>query len=173
MVATEIKSTFEVDKEGLRKLLAKRGAGFALFELTQNSWDEDATRVDVSMGWLRSPEADAPGLAFIQVQDDDPEGFTDLAHAYTLFAESEKKADAEKRGRFNLGEKLVIAVCERAVISTTTGTIHVDEAGRVETDEKRKVGSSFYGELEMTRAEFEEAEADVARLLPPAGVETY
>jgi 3-(3-hydroxy-phenyl)propionate hydroxylase len=32
---------------------------------------------------------------------------SDLTHAFTLFAESAKKGDAEKRGRFNLGEKLV------------------------------------------------------------------
>src|SRR5205809_595321 len=130
-MTTNVKPTFEVDKEGLRKLLAKRGAGFALFELVQNAWDEDTSRVEVDLGWLSFPKGDAAGLAFIQVTDDDPEGFTDLAHAYTLFAESEKKADAEKRGRFNLGEKLVIAVCERAIISTTTGTIHFDAAGRV------------------------------------------
>lgn len=167
-MATEVKPTFEVDKEGLRKLLAKRGGGFALFELVQNAWDEDVSRVDVRMGWLREGE-----LAFIEVEDDDPEGFTDLAHAYTLFAESEKKADAEKRGRFNLGEKLVIAVCEQAMIATTSGTIHFDAAGRVETTKKRKVGSSFYGEIAMTYEEFEEATRDVARLIPPAGIATY
>lgn len=171
-MATEVKPTFEVDKEGLRKLLAKRGGGFALFELVQNSWDEDATRVDVSLSWLEPPTGDAPGLAAIEVEDDDPDGFTDLAHAYTLFAESEKKADAEKRGRFNLGEKLVIAVCERASISTTTGTIHFDAVGRVETSKRRTSGSLFYGELRMTAAEYEEALRDMERLIPPA-IATY
>lgn len=168
-MATDVKPTFEVDKEGLRKLLAKRGAGFALFELTQNAWDQQVSRVDVRLGWLDS-EA---GLAFIEVRDDDPNGFTDLTHAYTLFAESEKKADAEKRGRFNLGEKLVIAVCERATIATTTGTIHFDAAGRVETTKTTQVGSTFYGEIRMTAAEMEEAVRDAARLIPPANIATY
>lgn len=172
-MATDVMPTFEVDKEGLRKLLAKRGAGFALFELTQNAWDEEVERVDVRLSWLRSPAGDVPGLAAIEVEDDDPDGFTDLAHAYTLFAESEKKADAEKRGRFNLGEKLVIAVCERASIATTTGTIHFDEAGRTHTTKKRKRGSLFYGEIEMTHAEFDEALMDVTRLIPPPNIATY
>lgn len=172
-MANDIRPTFEVDKEGLRKLLAKRGGGFALFELVQNAWDEDVSRVDVRMGWLESPAKGEAGLAFIEVEDDDPDGFTDLAHAYTLFAESEKKNDAEKRGRFNLGEKLVIAVCERASISTTTGTIHFDTAGRIHTAKKRDRGSLFYGELKLSADEYEEALRDVHRLIVPNGIDTY
>lgn len=172
-MTTDVRPTFEVDKEGLRKLLAKRGAGFALFELVQNAWDEDVTRVDVTFDWDSVPSGSNPGLARIVVEDDDPEGFTDLAHAYTLFAESEKKSDAEKRGRFNLGEKLVIAVCEAAVIETTTGTIHFDARGRVHSKPTRKRGSRFTGYIHMTTEEFDAAVADVRRLIPPADIATY
>jgi len=31
---------FEVDKQGLAKILERRGKEFALFELVQNAWDE-------------------------------------------------------------------------------------------------------------------------------------
>ena len=34
-----------------------------------------------------------------------------------------KKTDAAKRGRFNLGEKLVLALAKTALIETTTGSV--------------------------------------------------
>jgi hypothetical protein len=159
--------TFDVDKEGLRKILAKRGPAFAVWELLQNSWDEDATTVDVLLEKLPA------GKARITVEDDDPEGFTDLRHAYTLFAESEKKSDAEKRGRFNLGEKLVIAICDEVSIETTTGTVHFDRGGRTMHKAKRNVGSKFVGIIPMNAAEYEATVAAIAQLIPPAGVETF
>ena len=64
------------------------------------------------------------------VEDDDPEGFRDLAQSWTLFAESERKGDPTKRGRFCLGEKLVLALCSSASISSTTGTVTFDGKGR-------------------------------------------
>ena len=61
--------------------------------------------------------------------DDDPDGFADLRDAYTLFAESRKKGNAAQRGRFNLGEKLVLALAKSAWIETTTGTVEFTEDG--------------------------------------------
>ncbi len=89
---------FSVDKEGLAKLLARKGKEFVVYELLQNAWDTDAKRVDVSLAPI-----DGRPMAALIVEDDDPEGFQDLTHAFTLFAESHKKGDPEKRGRFNVG----------------------------------------------------------------------
>jgi hypothetical protein len=85
--------------------------------------------VDVTL--VQDP--DVPDLVHLTVEDDDPEGFTNITHAYTLFAASEKKSQADKRGRFNLGEKLVIAACDHAEISTTTGRIVFDDDGGTST----------------------------------------
>lgn len=159
--------TFEVDKEGLRKLLTKRGPGFAVWELIQNAWDEDAH--EVMVGLTKLPR----GKARLVVRDDDPDGFTDLRHAYTLFAESEKKVDAEKRGRFNIGEKLVIAICEEATIATTTGTVRFTAKGREMLSDKTDVGSEFSGVLKMSATEFEETVQAIGRLIPPPGIDTY
>ena len=65
----------------------------------------------------------------VTVIDDDPDGFADLRDAYTLFAESRKKANAEQRSRFNLGEKLVLALAKSAVVETTTGSVEFTENG--------------------------------------------
>src|SRR5262245_62080996 len=116
---------FEVDKAGLAKILARKGLESAVFELIQNAWDEDGvTKVKVTLDTM------GHGRALLKVEDDAPNGFVDLSHAFTLFAESKKKANPEKRGRFNLGEKLVLAVCSEAKIITTTGGIIFDKGGR-------------------------------------------
>ena len=39
---------FEVDRDGLRKIATRRGYSWVLFELIQNSWDEQATRVSLA-----------------------------------------------------------------------------------------------------------------------------
>ena len=159
--------TFEVDKAGLAKLLERKGKHFAVAELIQNAWDENVSSVAVEL-------ANSAGPTYtLTVTDDSPEGFADLRHAYTLFAESAKKDDPEKRGRFNLGEKLVIALCNFAKIETTKGSVTFDKTGRTESKrEKTKAGSIFTGVIPMDDDEAAEVERMVHRLIPPDGVDT-
>lgn len=156
---------FSVDKEGLAKLLERRGKEFILFELIQNALDESVTEVNTSLERI-------PGkrLARLVVEDDHPNGFSDLNHAFTLFAESCKKINAEQRGRFNLGEKLVLALCDEAEISSTTGTIAFTREGRVRRRSCRARGSRFEGLLRLNSEEIEDCGKAVMRLLPPANV---
>jgi len=156
---------FEVDKKGLAKLLERRGPEWIVQEVLQNAWDTAATTVDMVM------EREGK-LVRLRVTDDDPTGFVDLSHAFTLFAESRKKGDAEKRGRYNLGEKLVLSRCESATIVSTTGTVRFDESGRHRLRRKSERGSSFDALLRMSNDEFDACVAGVKRLLPPKGVET-
>ena len=83
---------FEVDKAGLALLVRRRGMAFLLNELVQNAWDTEATRVEVKIEAI--PHRPAVKLS---VFDDDPDGFKDLRHAYTLFAPSEKKGSKAHR----------------------------------------------------------------------------
>lgn len=157
--------TFEVDKAGLAKLLARKGVEHTVIELVQNALDEDTSTVHITLERLP-----AEGRWRIVVEDDNPEGFKDLRHAYTLFAESEKKADPTKRGRFNLGEKLVIARCEEASIATTKGTIVFTESGRRMLARKRRKGSVFTGVLVLTDDEVALIEKAVYALIIPEGI---
>ena len=110
------------DRKGLAKLLEHKGIEFAIFELIQNSWDEkDVTEVNVTLS-----AGNKPGFAKLAVMDNAPEGFKDLRHAYTLFAESAKKGNPDQRGRFNIGEKMVLSLCKWAVITTTKGSVVFD-----------------------------------------------
>ncbi len=156
---------FAVDKEGLAKVVRRRGVAFVLYELLQNAWDTRTASVRVSVRPV------ANGRVRLCVEDQDPDGFKDLTHAYTLYAESEKKGDAAKRGRFNIGEKLVLALCERAAILSTKGTVRFDKRGRHATRKRIPTGSLFSGELRMNQVEMREMLAAVQRVLPP--IPTY
>lgn len=157
---------FDASKEGLQKLLNKRGKFFALAEIIANAWDTSAKRVDVSV----VPVPGRPQVRLI-VEDDDPDGFADLSHAFTLFAESSRKDSPEKRGRFNLGEKLALALCDEAVIQSTKGTVRFNGDGtRTRSAARRQAGSSFSAVLRMTRQEVTEVEEKMRTLLVPSGV---
>lgn len=159
---------FEVDRKGLRALLAGRSKAFVLRELVQNAWDEPGvTQVEVSLEAI-------PGAAKarLEVSDDAPEGFHDLTHAFTLFADNRKRSDPEKRGRFNLGEKQVLALCQEATIETTTGAVRFDNEGRHRKIRRRAAGSVFRAVLLMTREELAEALRVARTFIPPAGIKT-
>lgn len=158
---------FTVDKDGLAKVLGRRGKAFAMLELIQNAWDAPgATQVEVTL------KLAARGRTLLIVEDNSPNGFSDLAHAYTLFKESDKKTDPTKRGRFDVGEKLVLALCDCARICTTRGTLLFDQAGRRELPEKRDQGSLIRCVVQMTKVEMEETLVWTRKLLPPAGILT-
>ncbi len=162
-------SWFTVDKAGLAQLLTrKHGKLHAIIELVSNAWDAPGTHevAVVISEWTA-------GTYVLVVEDDDPEGFADLTHAYTVFAPSTKKGDALKRGRFNLGEKLVLALCNEASISTTKGTVRFTAEGqRVVVPEKRERGSEFKGVIRMTKVEAEEAIIGLQTLIAPQGILT-
>ena len=129
---------FDVDRDGLAKLCERRGRGFVVHEVLANALDTGAKHIHVLIRAL-------PGgrTAEFMVTDDDPDGFADLTEAYTLFAESRRKGFAEKRGRFGLGEKLVLALCREATISSTKGAVRFDRDGRHAIRDRRQSGSAF------------------------------
>ncbi|KZX85191.1 hypothetical protein A3715_17330 [Oleiphilus sp. HI0009] len=159
---------FNVDKEGLSKLLEGKGKEFVLYELIQNALDENSHRVDVVIE--RIPKSPFVNLV---VADDNPMGFSDLSHAFTLFAESTKKGDVSKRGRFNLGEKLVLSMCETASIESTTGTIVFDEKGRHKKRAKLDKGSKFSGKMRMTNDEIDNVINSAKTLIIPSDKQVF
>ena len=160
---------FEVNRAGLARVAGRRTKIFILRELVQNSWDEASNVVSVE---VHRP-AKQNGLSCIRVTDDSPEGFADLSHAYTLFAPSAKVTDASKRGRFNFGEKLVLALCSEARIETTKGTILFDRGEtRRRSPKKREAGSMFEGLIKLTAEEREQIVKSARQMIPPVGKRT-
>ena len=153
----------DVDLDGLRKILAKRGKEYVIYELLQNGWDENISAIHVT---LTPPKR---GMSELTVKDDSPEGFRDLTHAYTMFAESYKKSDPKKRGAFNLGEKLVLALCDEVTITSTTGRVIFDKDGRKHSTHPRhrsEVGTEFHAWLKLTPEEYREITEKVFYVLP-------
>lgn len=160
-----MKNWFEVDKEGLAKILERKGKEFAVFELVQNAWDEPGvSKVSISLKSL------AYNRALLTVEDDAPEGFRDLRHAFTLFAESVKKRNPEQRGRFNLGEKLVLAISDEVIISTTRGGIRFDKDGRHRLRRCQAVGSRIECQMRLSREECNHIDQQIGRLIPPQSI---
>ena len=160
---------FDVDKEGLSKLLERQDKSHVIFELVQNAWDEDSKTVRVTL-----KTAGVRGRSILIVEDDNPDGFKDIRHAYTLFAESGKKNDSGKRGRFNLGEKLVLALCTEAEICTVGTTVKFKEDGDREIVANNcESGSIFMATIKMTKGEREECIASFQKLMAQPGIDTY
>jgi hypothetical protein len=153
----------EVDVDGLRKTLSRKGKVWALHELIQNSWDAEATRVDVT---LTRPKN---GTSTLTCVDNAPGGFADLTHAHTLFAESDKKDKATKRGRFSAGDKYVLALMRQATVTSTTGQIIFQSNGQRKTnDEKRtETGSEFKGLLNMSDEDYDDVVGKIGYIIPP------
>jgi hypothetical protein len=153
---------FEVDRKGLAKILERRGKSFAILELIQNAFDEDiescAVRVEPIEGTSR---------VRLTVEDDSPEGWRNLSDAFTLFADSKKKTDPTKRGRFNLGEKLLIAICDEVRITSTVGGLLFDTAGRHGLRTKRESGTIVECVLKLTAAERAEVFRALNLVIPP------
>ena len=157
---------FEVDRAGLRKLLEQRGVGFILTELVANAWDAPGTtHVEVTL-----EAQDGSPRAKVHVADDSPGGFTRLEHAWTLFAESERKADPLSRGRWDIGEKLVLSMCEWAEIISTTGGVRFDVEGRHTLRRRTERGSTFTGMLRLTHGQADELAETARMLIAPAEI---
>ena len=157
-----------VSKQGLAKKLAGKPKAFVIYELLQNSWDEPGvTKVIVKAKML-----DGRPVCHICVEDDAPEGFQDLASVYTLFRDSKKAHDPEKRGRFELGEKLVAAVALRMEVITTKGCVIIEGNKRHSPRRKLQKGSAVVVDIRMNRQEYTEMCEQVLCLIPPADIPT-
>ena len=151
---------FDVSKEGLAQLQKGKSKTFIINELIQNAFDEDIVICKVTTKFNNNH-------LHLSVYDDSPRGFIELSHSYTLYADTYKRTDPNKRGRFNLGEKQVLSICKKASVQSTTGTVIFDETGRHEKPEKTKKGSIVTIDLEATEKEYKEILKHTKLLLVP------
>jgi len=158
------KSWFEVSKEGLKELQEGKPKHFIARELIQNAWDEQTKICSFNAEWNK-------GIAGIEVIDDNPAGFQDLSDAFTLFNNTTKRSDPTKRGRFNIGEKQVLSLCDQAIISTTKGTVIFDKKGRRISSSKQEKGSKIIVSVKMKRVDFDEMLSVVKKYLVPQDID--
>ncbi len=159
----------EIDKQGLQRTLERKGHAWMVFELVQNAFDTDATRVDVTL-----TKPDKNGKSTLTCTDNSTDGYRDLSEAHTLFGSSAKKADPTMRGRFNAGEKYVIVMCDSAKVTSTTGQVKFLANGKrtISDDVTTDKGTVFEGVLSLTEKDWREVGRQVAMLFPPIAM-TY
>jgi hypothetical protein len=151
----------EVDTKGFRKRVAWRGPLGVLTELISNALDENITFCDVIFEHLDRQ------TYRIRVEDDSPEGFRNLDESYTLYADSYKAGILDKRGRFNVGEKIAIVLCDNAKIESTNGTrLFLDEEVR-RSPKKREKGTVFEGTMRCTHEQYEDVCAQIMKIIAP------
>ena len=158
---------FSVDLKGLSNLLPQDGLSWIVNELVQNAWDQDVHEVRLELDKMSNTR----NRIRLAIEDDDPIGFINLAHSFTLFAKSHKLGNAEKRGRFNLGEKLVIAYAIASggsvKIESTKGGFHFDKDGRTSIRKKRTSGSRVEVIFKATQTQYDELVSHIGTLIPP------
>jgi len=158
------KSWFEVSKEGLKELQEGKPKHFIARELIQNAWDERTKICSFNAVWNK-------GIAGIEVIDDNPAGFQDLSDAFTLFKNTTKRSDPTKRGRFNIGEKQILSLCNEASIATTKGTVIFDKQGRRTSRATQEKGSKVTILVRMSKAGFDEMLSVVKKYLVPQDID--
>lgn len=156
-----VTAALEVDRKGLARKLAGKPKSFIVYELLQNSLDENPSIIHITTEMVAGKPQ-----CHIRVQDDDPDGFQDLRSIYTLFRDSKKGPNPEKRGRYELGEKLIIANALQMTVKTTKGTIIFEGDTRQETRDKTEKGTIVDLYVKMTREEYEQLQQDVQLFLP-------
>lgn len=161
----KMKNWFDISKEGLAELQKGKPKTFIVNELCQNCFDEDITLCELKAEYIERKE-----IIKLSIEDNSPIGFRDIKHAYTLFAPTYKRADPEKRGRFNIAEKQILSICNKGMVETTSGTIVFNDTGRHFSSSKREVGSKISLWFDATKEEYDELLNHTKLLLVPDNI---
>lgn len=156
---------FKVDVKGLRQLQSGKPKWYIIRELLQNAMDEEISLCTIYMRYEY-------GKAHITVEDDSSIGFSSLSDSYTLYAETYKRHDVKKRGRFNFGEKQCICLADYARIISTTGGVEFEvlKGKRNTLRKKREKGSEVYMVVRMSRQEYSECRDYCLDILVPKNI---
>ena len=153
---------FSVAATGMAQLHAGRRPEHLIKELIQNSFDENPAICSVTV------TAEQHGI-LVLVEDDGP-GFADIRNAYTLMADTPKRMDPEKRGRFNLGDKEVISISKWATVDTVGWTIRFpEEGGREMLENTRTKGTTITAMMPWHPEQAHDLEEKLGRIRPPTG----
>ena len=160
-----MKNRFEVSTQGMRALHEGRPLWQLVKELIANCWDEEINfcKVDISH--------EGRGLIQITVEDDGA-GFQDITDSWTLMKPTAKRAKADVRGRFNIGEKELLSVAKYATIETVGHTVKFPkEGGRFKRKNDRTVGTKILATVGGRQEEIQECVDMLVTFIPPQGVE--
>ena len=156
-------SFFEVDVKGFRGLMTAKPKWHFVRELISNSLDEVSVE-EIKLKLIKEPRY------LTIVCKDDGDGFERLSDAYTLYAHTKKRSDAEVRGRFNMGEKELASIAKEMTIETTTGkVVFKDDKRKDHPRTKRENGTKVTAKIPCSRTDFAEMLWMVGHFIIPEG----
>jgi hypothetical protein len=161
---------FTVDKAGLRRMTQGKISTIP-WEMIQNGIDE-ATEVTVDIAPLMKDGKAVRNRIVLEVSDNKPGGYANLADAWTLFAPSTKADNASKRGYMNIGEKLVLGWTHSGYIETVSGsvTFHADGVRTENKRRKRAYGSYHRFILDVSQDRMREMIDAAQRIIVPPSI---
>jgi len=156
------KDWFKVDTQGLAVQMQELGTARLVAEIISNSFDEDSVTTIIV-------DIQKHGNIIHAKINDDGNGFLDKKEIYTLFADSRKRTDPTKRGRFNFGEKQFLSLCEDAYIKTGQWNVIFKGTKKVEKRLSKKFnGTEVFGRIRESIQTKDEILAFLDRIAVPS-----
>ena len=167
MVIGTATERIEVSLAGMRELHIGRHPVELIKELVQNAFDEDSANSCTVKVHYES------GEGTLVVVSDNGDGFKDVRDVWTLLGTNPKRRFVNKRGRFNAGDKEVLAVAIWAKVETVGFSVLFPKSGgRTSKQNKRKSGTVFSVMMPWDGAQAEDL-VDRLRLIRPPQNCTY
>lgn len=126
MHTKEYDGRFDIDTEGFKVQMSEMEPYRLVQEIIANSFDETSvSKIDC---WLEHD-----GSMLTMSVHDNGKGFRSIKDVFTLFRNSYKRKNVQQRGRFNLGEKEVMAVAFDGFIRSRNWKVEFYDNKRRET----------------------------------------
>ena len=165
---------FEVDAIGLREVIGGLDSWRHVIELVANVFDEyrgynPNRKKPVFCEVSLTKSGRNPAVLTVE---DDGAGFDEVTDVWTFFRSTEKRDSATVSGRFNAGEKQLLAMAIEAEILTNNHTVIFKNGERKHTKHRTPVvaGTKITASFRWNFTEFEAAVQQLKSVIPPAGL---
>lgn len=165
----------EVDVNGLMELEGGKPPARLALEPVANVFDESRGYVEgrkkPSYCAVTLAHQNNPRGVLVTVADDGA-GFSNESDVYTLFGSTPKRSNVGVAGRFNLGDKQVIAVSRWAKVQTNDVTVEFCDGKRTVTRHRtvQVAGTIIKALMPWSLKDLEEVREQLRGVLPPAGL---
>jgi len=175
MVAKSTKSpTFQVDMKGLSEVIGGAESWRHVNELIANVFDEfngydhDTKRpTNCEVTFTKEGRKNA-----ILTVTDDGAGFAEISDTWTFFRSTAKRSSSTVSGRFNAGEKQLIALADEAEIISGSHTVKFAKGSHKHTKHKTEQisGTRITVSLKWNAATFQKALEQLENVIAPSGL---
>ena len=165
---------FEVDANGLREVIGGQESWRQVIELVANVFDEyrgyNTERI-APVHCEVTLTKDGRNPAVLTVEDDGA-GFEDVTDIWTFFRSTSKRSSATVSGRFNAGEKQLLAMALEAEVLTNNHRVTFKDGQRKHTKHRKLVfpGTKITASFRWNFVEFDVAVQQLESVIPPQGL---